>query len=177
MPEQHAVLWGIKLIEWLTLIALFVGPVLGVWLAEHLSKHKTKNERKHWLFRALLSNRSVAIALARVEAINLIPYEFRGVTTIINAWRTYVNSTNVTPANDEEHRRFTRTMNDNYDSLLFAIANHLKIGIEQRDILQGSYQPGGLSNLMSLEFEWRAALAKLGNGEVTITTKSLEGAQ
>lgn len=88
--------------ETLTLIALLLGPALGAWLAEHLSKSKSKNERRHAIFRALLANKSMPIALSRVESLNLLPYEFSNESNIITAWREYIDSTDVAPSTLEE---------------------------------------------------------------------------
>ncbi|MFO0108944.1 MAG: DUF6680 family protein [Alphaproteobacteria bacterium] len=156
--------------EWLTLIAIFLGPLAGVFLAEYLAKRKSRNERRHSIFRTLLASKAAHISI-RVEALNVLPYEFQGETEVILAWRNYLSATNRSSSDEQEQINIAQSIGNAFDELLFTMVKALKIGIEQRDILQGTYNPVGVTYRQEQDEHMRRSLMNFMAGAHPIKVK------
>jgi hypothetical protein len=156
--------------ELLTLIAIFIGPLAGVFLAEYLAKRKSRNERRHSIFRTLLASKAGPISI-RMEALNVLPYEFRGEKEVIAAWRNYLAATNRASSNEQEQISIGQAIGNAFDELLFTMVKALKIGIEQRDILQGTYNPVGVTNKQEQDEQMRRSFIKFIDGTHPIKVK------
>ena len=66
--------------EWLTIIAIAVGPFLGIWANGKL-KDRTKStyQRKLDIFKTLMATRATPLARTHVESLNRIDIEFTGI--------------------------------------------------------------------------------------------------
>lgn len=63
---------------WLTIIAIAVGPFLGIWANGKLQDRKTAYQRKLDIFKTLMATRATPLARAHVESLNRIDIEFTG---------------------------------------------------------------------------------------------------
>ena len=176
MSEQP-LYWGLKIAEWLTIFAIVIGPLLGVWLAEYLAKHKSQTERKHAIFRALWASRIGGMSHASTEALNLIPYEFQKNATVINTWRAYLATVNQRSINPEENARLSSLIAPAYNELLFSIVEVLKIDIQQRDVLQGTYLPQGIADKHEQEEQMRKSFIEFFAGTKPVSVKIITEGQ
>ncbi len=64
--------------EWLTIIAIVVGPFLGIWAHGKLEDRKRVCERKLDIFKTLMATRATPLAREHVESLNRIDIEFTG---------------------------------------------------------------------------------------------------
>jgi hypothetical protein len=80
---------------WLTIIAIFLGPIVAVQLTRFLDDKKEERERKLRVFKTLMATRGVVLSWAYVEALNLIDLEFsskrRKEREVIDAWKAYLD--------------------------------------------------------------------------------------
>ncbi len=64
--------------EWLTIIAIAIGPFLGICVHGKLEDRKRTYERKLDIFKTLMATRATPLARVHVEALNRIDIEFTG---------------------------------------------------------------------------------------------------
>ena len=64
--------------EWLTILAIVLGPFLGIWVHGKLEVRKTIYQRKLDIFKILMATRATPLARAHVESLNRIDIEFTG---------------------------------------------------------------------------------------------------
>lgn len=64
--------------EWLTILAIAVGPFLGIWVHGNLEDKKRTYERKLDIFKTLMATRATPLAREHVESLNRIDIEFTG---------------------------------------------------------------------------------------------------
>jgi len=68
--------WELKPGEWITIIALIVGPIAAVLTQLWFQKRRTIREQKLWVYGALISNRATWIAQDFVRAMNYVDVIF-----------------------------------------------------------------------------------------------------
>ena len=84
--------------EFITLLAIFVGPIVAVRLTRYLDDKKEIRERKLWVFKTLMSTRAYIVSVQHVEALNRIDLEFsskiKKEKQVVNAWKLYLDVLN-----------------------------------------------------------------------------------
>ena len=64
--------------EFLVLIAILIGPFLGIWANDKLGERKQAKERKLDIFKTLMATRATPLSPEYVRALNRIDMEFVG---------------------------------------------------------------------------------------------------
>jgi hypothetical protein len=131
--------------EWVTILALLVGPVLAVIVTRYVDSIRAKHERRMTIFRALMATRRAQLSPEHVGALNLVEIEFHGETPVIEAWKNYFSNLSgpaIYPtATPQDVDQFVRARSNLLTKLLHAIATSLKFKMEQLDIDERGYAP------------------------------------
>src|SRR5690242_7405924 len=81
--------------EWITVAALFAGPVIAVQLSELLTRRRAKHDRRLHVFRTLMATRATRVSREHVAALNMIDLEFDeqddGDKAVRDAWKVYLD--------------------------------------------------------------------------------------
>ena len=72
--------------EWLTIAAIILGPILAVQAQKWIERKSTRKERRLALFKALMSTRATRLSPLHVEALNMIDIEYYDNQKIVDAW-------------------------------------------------------------------------------------------
>ena len=64
--------------EFLTIVAILLGPFFGIFVHGRLEDRKSTNQRKLDIFKTLMATRATPLARAHVESLNRIDIEFTG---------------------------------------------------------------------------------------------------
>lgn len=158
-----------RLLDFLTLVAIFGGPVIAVILTRWIDERRATRHRRMDVFRTLMRTRRSPLHPDHVGALNLVEIEFFGNDKIINPLKKlmqhFADNHHRIPdelvkddmPNDEKSRRnqkFDLRLNEERNELrtilLHAIAKNLGFNIEQLEIFRGGYTPQGWDNV---EFE------------------------
>jgi len=78
-----------KLNDWLTLLAIVLGPISAVCITLWIEATRRVRERQLYVMRMLLTTRHLPADPQYNAAINLIPSEFNGEKKVMDAWRKY----------------------------------------------------------------------------------------
>jgi hypothetical protein len=89
--------------EWLTLLAIVLGPVWAVLITLWVEKGRRVRERRMYVVRMLIMTRHMVADPQYSAAINLIPVEFNDQEKVMTAWRTYSERVRVPPSADSAH--------------------------------------------------------------------------
>ena len=114
MSQNASLYWGLKIYEWLTLVAIVVGPMLAVavtiWSAD---RNKVKEQRLQVL-RMLIATHHLPSDPGYQVAINLIPVEFRGCPAVLSAHREFIDSVyrKLDGVNDEQLADAVKSMRE-----------------------------------------------------------------
>jgi hypothetical protein len=99
----------IKLSDWLTMIAIVVGPLSAVAITLWIEGRRRVRERRLYILRMLLTTRHMPADPQYNAAINLIPAEFDDRSKVMEAWRKYHEKVNehVDASHETDHQMRT----------------------------------------------------------------------
>ncbi len=136
-----------ELRDWLTIIALILGPILAVQITELLARRKESKQKKLDLFQKLMSTRATRLSPIHVEALNMIDLTFYGEKPVIEAWRMYLDHLGTDSTTEGWNQRVLDLLND----LLFKMSKSVGYDIDMLTIKNVCYTPVAHSQM---EKEW-----------------------
>ena len=135
---------------WLTILAIFAGPIVAVQLTRYLDDRREVRDRKLQIFKTLMATRSYSVSWAHVEALNRIDLEFSKSKpqerAVLEAWKEYFDllcSSGLTP----EQWGVKRV--DLLVELLHRMAVVLDYDFDKTQIKNSAYSPIAHGNLES----------------------------
>jgi hypothetical protein len=162
--EAHKLL-GISLESWLTILAIIVGPMLALFAQRALDWLRERRNRKVRLFRELMVTRYMRLSLRHVEALNMVPLEFKDEgdeKKVLDAWKEYLDhlGTDATIDGNAWGKAGFGLLVD----LLFEMSKALNYDFEKLRIRKEAYSPKLFADV---EAEWhtlRKQLVELTDG-------------
>lgn len=145
------------LMEAITILAIILGPILGIQIQKYLERRKEDKTRKNNIFKTLMSTRGANLTPAHIQALNLIDLEFHKddkYEEVIDAWGEYLDNLKLAPAADASNEAFQIWSSKNEDllaTLLFKMGRSLGYKFDKVQIKRNSYTPKGTSEA---EQEW-----------------------
>ena len=152
--------------DWVTVFALFLGPVSAVLITRWLDNRRERQTRRQEVFKTLMRTRRTPIFPEHVGALNLIEFEFANDKEVVDRWRDLFQhfGTQHVRREDEKTERLTdqseiANRNARFESrlaqerqsllakLLHAMARALGFKIEQLEIFEGGYTPQGWADI------------------------------
>lgn len=169
--------------DWLTLIAIIIGPVFGAWFATSWGERKNDHERKMHIFRSLMSTRKTPMSPENVRALNLIDVEFNDDSDVLQSWSNLLEDLEATIpkkpyeeiSNDltieevkERERLYDQRVNEGRQrlrvKLVQAMGKSLGYNLEQYDISEGGYYPQFHDNIEWEQHNVRSLFSDLYKG-------------
>jgi hypothetical protein len=148
--------------EWLTLLAIIVGPMAAVWVTREVDKRREDHNRRMYVFKTLMRTRRATVHPDHVGALNLIELEFSEDKDVMAAWRVLFNHFGTEhPRKSDElvapemelqektlrderfHKRLYGERTSALTRLLHSMAKALDFKVEQLEIFEGGYNPQG----------------------------------
>jgi hypothetical protein len=179
--------------DWLTLLAIVLGPLFGVWLARHMQNRAFRRERRMDIFRTLMRTRRTPMWPDHVGALNLVEIEFADESNVIDAWRELFRhlgtpharrsdeaaSDGISPEEiGERDRRYYVRLGEERQrllaKLLHAMAKALDFKIEQLEIFEGGYTPQGWADIEVDQNVIRRFAARLAVGQSVLPIAVLD---
>jgi hypothetical protein len=162
--ETHKWL-GISLEAWLTIVAIILGPILALFAQRALDWIREKKNRKLRLFRELMVTRYMRLSPRHVEALNMVPLEFKdegGEKKVLDAWKEYLDHLGTDSSQDVN--AWGKKGFDLLVDLLFEMSSSLGYDFEKLRIKKEMYSPKLFADV---EAEWhtlRKQLVELTDG-------------
>lgn len=148
--------------EWITLIAILVGPVFAILVSRRLEHRREQRTRKMDVFRTLMRTRRTPIHSDHVGALNLVEIEFATDTDVVKSLKALfahfgtphgrrpgeevddkMSKDEAYSRDDKFHARLSSERQALLAKLLHSIAKCLGFKIEQLEIFEGGYSPQG----------------------------------
>jgi len=149
-----------KLNDWLTLLAIVLGPVIAVSITLWIEHRRRSRERGLQIMRMLLSTRHMPANPQYNAAINLIPAEFNAEREIMDAWRNYNALVREHPRPelaDDHQRRVTAAQS----TLIYRVMLSVGLKLSEADIQTQAYISQGFVDRDNLYVKSLAALPEL----------------
>ena len=153
-------------VEILTIAALFLGPLLAVYIGRKLDDRRLKRGRRMDVFRTLMRTRRDNLSFDHVSALNLVEVEFQSDRKVIDAWKKYLDYLCQDPVrtqdevlSDDTPEPERQIRNERYDSrimverqellieLLRVMAQTLDHAVEVPSIFKSGYSPRGWAEI------------------------------
>ena len=147
---------AIKFVEWLTIVAIVLGPVAAVQAQKWLERQKEHRSRQLYIFRILMATRATRLAPDHVTALNMIDMDFsekrKKEKPVVRAWRVLLDQFGKYPnskdyQNQSEYLSVFLTASTKADEyfvdLLFEMSKCLGYDFEKIHIRNGCYAPTG----------------------------------
>lgn len=151
----------IKSSDFIVVIATLLAPILAVQVQvireqiksktydEQRKKQETES-RQLWAFRQMMAYRANPIDPLFVQALNIVPVDYKGVGSVENTWKKYFEQLCIR-ANTQEN--WIELCNDRRCELLAAMAKHLGYEFSLRELKDEKYMSEGMVNEMNMKNE------------------------
>jgi hypothetical protein len=158
------------IIDWLTVFALFGGPIAAVFITRFVDGSREVRQRKLLLFRTLMKTRGTRLHYDHVGALNLVEIEFYKERRVLDALERYFQHLN----DSSSPNNWQQKSNHLFTKLLSEMARALGYEIEQLQILTGGYAPQGWETTEKRVTMLQEKLNSLldGNISLSITNKT-----
>ncbi len=156
IASEKLLYWGLQIYEWLTLIAILVGPVVAVTITLATEARRRTREQQTQTLRMLLSTRHLPSDPAYSTAINMIPVDFNRELGVMTAWNNYITTIRIrpTPEGVDAHQQDIITKQT---KLIFQMTKSLDYKLDETDIQSTAYAAEGFINRDNLMLDaWRA---------------------
>lgn len=128
--------------EWLTLAAIFTGPIAAVGITLWIESRRQVRDRRLYVSRMLLMTRHLPADPQYNAAINLIPVEFNDQPKVMEAWRAY-------------HARANESVDDAHRA-----AHQQRLNAAQSGMIFAIMKCAGLSNLSEGDIQTQAYISQ-----------------
>lgn len=133
-----------SLTDFLTIVAIVVGPIAAVQIQKRLEQRREDRARKLWIFKTLMATRASTVSVEHVQALNGIDLEFQGddYQEVRTAWRTYLDHLNSFPKDDEKRQPvWSEKSVELLARVLIAMGQSLGYEFDEVHIKKGIYFP------------------------------------
>lgn len=74
-----------------SIIAIILGPILGIRIEKYLSDKSNKKNKQLFIFQTLMLTRGNRLSPQCVNALNMIEVEFYGISAVTEAWKNLLD--------------------------------------------------------------------------------------
>ncbi|MHA7874630.1 DUF6680 family protein [Roseivivax sp.] len=153
---------------WITTLAIVMGPICAVLIAQYFQNRKEKRERKLNVYRSLMAARKTALSPQRVEALNLVDVEFAGSSQVLAAlnelMQVYNSESRWKSADQSVRLKAIQDAEDKTADLLQAMGKELGFSFEALQLLRSGYRPEAFNIIEGQQHDAREFLASLNRG-------------
>lgn len=176
---------GIRVGEWLTILATVLGPILAVQAQKWVERARERQSRQDWVFQTLMATRSARLSPEHVRALNMIELSFYGTRafgqhrqtdherSVIAAWREYHDHFgNISEdASTEDMKRWNATGDEIFVNLLEKMAIALHYEFDRVQLKKGWYSPKAHGTIEADQELIRQGAARLLSGQTALRTE------
>ena len=130
--------------ETLTVAAVFLGPITALWVQRALDSRRENRRKQKELFRTLWATRTFPTRLTyrHVEALNMVGIDFAGNSSVVEAWKEYLDKLNSNEPEDEARRQpFYDERDEKFHTLVFEISKAVGYKLARLEIKKQWYTP------------------------------------
>lgn len=160
-----AVIWGLRWLDILTILAIVLGPILAVAIDRVQQRWTDTRRRRLDIFRDLMRTRKARLDPLHVGALNLVDLEFFGREKVITALRAYLHHLSLPMPMPEGQDTFFEHRNDLLVGLLHEIGVELGYKYDKRDLDKFSYGPVGWNDDQDVQRKNMGLLNQLLSGQ------------
>jgi hypothetical protein len=165
--------------DWITVIAVILGPILAVQAQKFLESIREKRNRRLSLFKTLMSTRAERLSREHVQALNMIDIEFYGrrlfgtryqtskEKKVTNAWKNYNDHLNQKNSYDTVES-WVRDGDTLFTRIMYEMSIALGYDYDEVQLKRDSYRPEAHVNIENAQLDVLTGLASVLKHERSI---------
>ena len=165
--------------DWITVIAVILGPILAVQAQKILEEIRDKRRRRLDTFKTLMATRAERLSREHVRALNMIDIEFYGrrvggtrfqtrlEKSVTNAWKNYNQHLNERQAYASLEAWLKRS-DELFTKLLYEMSQALHYDYDEVQLRRDCYRPEAHVTLENTQLSVLGGLQQVLNGERSI---------
>jgi len=148
---------------WIYMSTIVLSALVAVQVSEYLRMRSEKRARQMWIFKTLMATRATGLAPEHVQALNLIPLEFRGkrFKDVLQAWKSYLDHLSTSTTTEGWAGRKL----DLFFDLVWKMSMKLGYDLDMADMRRTAYVPAGHGELEEDQTRIRKALMAILEGK------------
>ena len=166
---------GLEVKDWVTCVAVLVGPIIAIQVQKVVEKLKDKQERRQRIFKTLMATRAERVSREHVQALNMIYIEFYGSKFFRLKWQSE-NEKSVTDAwkiynahlNDETYKSIDawfKKGDELFTELLYNMSQSMGYDFDKVQLQSDTYKPTAHVDLENAQLAVLNGWAKILNNE------------
>jgi hypothetical protein len=165
--------------DWVTILAVVLGPILAVQAQKFLESVREKRNRRLMLFKTLMSTRAERLSRDHVQALNMIDIEFYGrrifgtryqtskEKKVTNSWKNYNDHLNQ-KGRYESVESWSRDCDILFTKILYEMSIALGYDYDEVQLKRDSYRPEGHVNIENAQLDVLTGLVSVLRNERSI---------
>jgi hypothetical protein len=159
------------MIEWITIVAIILGPILAVQAQKWIEAAGAKKNQRLIIFKKLMATRATPISPVHVESLNMIDIEFAGSNKkneqVRLRWKEYLDHLNSLEQDPIKQKALLPVWSEKNQDLLAELLHDMSKAVgynfDKVQIRRGIYAPMGHANLeIELQLIRRLLIEVLG---------------
>ena len=162
--------------DWITIIAVIVGPILAVQAQKFVELFREKKQRRSAIFKTLMSTRAERLHREHVQALNMIDIEFYGrrlfgtryqtskEKSVTNAWKNYNDHLN-SRSTYESLELWGKDADALFTKLLYRMSIALGYDYDEVQLKRDCYRPEAHANIENMQLDVLIGLADVLKGK------------
>lgn len=142
---------------WLTLLAIVLGPTIGVVITLWVERSRRTKERRLQIVRMLLATRHMPADAQYNVAVNLIPADFNNQPAVMGAWRRYHEIVRERVDVPDHEKR----LNAGQSAMIFQVIRSAGLQFSESDIQAQAYVSEGFVTRDNLYLDSLRAMPEL----------------
>lgn len=168
--------FGLKASEWIMVVAVFLGPIVAVWLTRYHDKRHELRTKQLNILRALLKTRQSRLDPEHVAALNLLDVEFYGDESVKAAYGKYIKHLSAPPPPEPAQDAFFEERHDLFVGLLHSLGTCLGYNFDKHDLGRRGYSPAAWGNEQERMARNAALLTELLEGKRSLPVFTVQTA-
>ncbi len=162
--------------EWITFLAILLGPIFALFAQRILDKLRDKRKAKENVFFSIMQHRAQWYHVERIQALNSIDVVFADEEKVLSKWKSFVEQTSVPRPEDEQRAAaWDARMDTAVCDLYQAIGESLGYHLDLKRIKEGAYTPQLHADFNEAQVLAMKGLAKaVRNGELKVVVREAE---
>lgn len=162
-----------------TVLAILIGPFLGVFAQKLLEEVRSKKSSREDIFQVLMATRQARISAEHVHALNRIDLAFEDVQDVKQAWHDYRDHLNYPvpwhALSEADQARWDAAANELFSNLLYAISKSLRHKFDRKYLSSTAYRPQAYTWEEQYQQWLRRSVAELLTGRSALPIRVVEG--
>ena len=141
---EQARYFYLSISEWVTVVAILIGPVFAVVVTRYIDERRQKREQQLNVLRSLIKTRKSRLDSEHVAALNLIELEYHSDPNVMKKYSEYMdNLGQKVPEDKPEQDRFFNKRGNLFAALVQSMGTKFEYKFDKMDLDQGGYFPMG----------------------------------